>query len=76
MEQSAGFIRRFRAYPRNPVLNASAEGLEEASYLAGRLQEYFKTEENLTEAVASVSWLWMACIGFRVTAWGRRPSMR
>ena len=60
VEQSAGFIRRFRAYPRNPVLNASAEGLEEASYLAGRLQEYFKTEETslrLWPAFRGCGWL-------------------
>ena len=60
VEQSVGFIRRFRAYPRNPVLNASAEGLEEASYLASRLQEYFKTEETslrLWPAFRGCGWL-------------------
>ena len=49
VEQSVGFIQRFRAFSRQPVLQTSIEGINEASKLANQLLDFFNSEKTVLE---------------------------
>ena len=46
VEQSIKFIQRFRAFSRQPELQASADGIDEASQLANILLDFFNSEKT------------------------------